>query len=266
MSTHEEHDWDIVLHERYSWSMNLPRNRRSYQHRMRVKLWLAPLIMLLLFFMRTVLDNYCWNDISNLPFYVLRGYGAQLGTINLSSFQMGARVIPELTDWAPPNTKRTKWSIFAERRKVWPPAVALQGKNAFTRCWCSKGHSSDLGIQLIGSGYVYTVTVEHNLQALVEDNQSAPRDIRIWGILESNLHHPENRSKLNHSGMEMLLLASFTFDATSIEPEQNFTMPLEARRHLISRVVFDIVNNWGGGETCIYGVRVYGYESSSEAV
>lgn len=253
MVTNTKCNWNAILYEPYSWYKRSP--RRSW---MRSTVWLIlPVTFLLLIH---VVANDRWHNSPNLPFYALKRSSKPLNLVSLSSFKSGARVIPELTHWKLPKAKRVNWLVFTEKETLWPPAIALHANNPFLQCWCVDGTNARLGIRLIGSGYVYTLGVEHNLQALVEDGGTAPRDLRLWGGLEPTGHDPENQAASYKSTQPMMLLASFTFDAKSAQPYQNFTLPIEAGRHLVNQIIFEIVGNWGGKNTCIYGIQVYGHK------
>lgn len=251
------YDWNNVLRESYSWRKEASRKRQSYCRYLRVRPCPILSAILLLLLIYAVGGNHRWHDHSDLSFSELKRLIEPLNIVNLSSFQNGARIIPELTHWTSPSSKRVKWSVFTDNKRFWPPAIVLRENNSFTQCWSIGGHNAGLGIQLTGPGYLYAVSIEHNLQALIGDHRSAPRDFRIWGILDSG-NYANGQVETYRAAGSMILLTSFTYNAASVLPNQNFTVPSEARRHLVNRIVVEITSNWGGKNTCVYGIRVYG--------
>lgn len=263
MANHTKFNWDAILYESYSWRKEPPRTRRSWMH---LTVWLVLPVTFLLLLRHALASDYYWHDSLNLLLYTFKEPSKPLNLVSLSSFKSGARVIPELTSWKPPNAKRINWLVFTEKETLWPPAIALHANNPFLQCWCIDGHNARLGIRLTGPGYVHTVGVEHNLQALVEDNGTTPQGLRLWGGLEPTSHSSENQAAPYNSARPMTLLTSFTFNAKSAQPNQNFTLPIEAGRHLVSQIILEIISNWGGKNTCIYGIQVYGHKPEFRAV
>lgn len=196
-------------------------------------------------------------------YYDTHGGDQSVETIELTSLQNGARVIPKLTDWVPKTAQKSLQGVTRPYpQEFWPPVVAIRGINRHGECWHIGGPSGRLGIQLSTPGVVQTLGVEHNVEALVKDYRTAPQMIHIWGWF-SHESHQDLMSQIPHGRFDISLspklLGSVRFEPTPSQSAKNFTLMPDSQNYLIDKVVFHITENWGARSTCVYGLKLYGY-------
>ncbi|OWZ80276.1 hypothetical protein C366_01159 [Cryptococcus neoformans Tu401-1] len=186
-------------------------------------------------------------------------------------FTAGARVIPHLTS----NTfTLQKASTFG--KLLWaskdvqgrPPATALHPDTSVGSCWPIKGSEGSLGVMLVDRVVVSDVTIEHAPQELALDIATAPKVVKVLGLVD----YTEGLEKLaeyraahemdlnNEEDTNYLPLGTFTYDPSSYSHIQTFPVSPDIVELgiRIGVVVFKIESNWGGDLTCLYRVRVHG--------
>jgi SUN domain-containing protein 1/2 len=203
-------------------------------------------------------------------------------------YSAGGRIAPSMTSptfqirpssWAQYLVGKVTGSGFAPGR---PPVIALTPDNNVGNCWSFAGSSGQLGVILNRLVRITEVTIDHVPRELAMDIKTAPREVKVWGVVEGK----ENLEKLaryyDQAGEEQretfkpldhlpkhsvshVLLSSFTYDITAPPHIQTFAID-EAVRDLeleIGIVLFQFLSNWGDSEhTCVYRVRVHGIDTS----
>lgn len=162
-----------------------------------------------------------------------------------------------------------------------PPRVPLQysPRNLTAKqCWPLNASSGRYGLSLPRPIYVTNVTMGHFLDS-TELKESAPRDVTVWALVDlsrlsivaqkilgsawlpSHSALREDLAPQLKPGQDLIPLARMRYDIHSEHVTQG-TVPQPAyiwNKMKVSGVVFEIHDNWGADQTCLYGVEVYGY-------
>lgn len=176
------------------------------------------------------------------------------------------------------------------------PESALSPELHPGQCWPFKGSRGQLGVRLVKSVYVDSVTIDHVERSLAISVGSAPRFMEVWGLVEGE----ENLKKFQEANVTVeegasqgdadqtrfamaqttiqdevrtlrpprlpntqtfVRIASFEYDINSPRNVQRFPV-LEGVQDLgipFQTVVLNIDGNWGDDEyTCLYRFRVHG--------
>ncbi|XP_061975984.1 SUN domain-containing protein 1-like [Populus nigra] len=122
------------------------------------------------------------------------------------------------------------------------------------KCFALKGSSGFVQIKLRGAIVPEAVTLEHVAKSVAYDRSTAPKDCRVSGWLQNrNLHTADDEEK-------MLLLTEFTYDLEKSNA-QTFNVLDNTASGLVDTVRLDFTSNHGSPSlTCIYRLRVHGYE------
>lgn len=120
------------------------------------------------------------------------------------------------------------------------------------QCFPLKGSSGFVEIRLRAPIVPEAVTLEHVAKSVAFDRSSAPKHCRVSGWLK-------NDSEIG--GEKMFLLTEFTYD---LEKHHVQTYKVEsAASNLVDIIRLDFTSNHGSDtHTCIYRLRVHGYEPS----
>lgn len=143
-------------------------------------------------------------------------------------------------------------------------------------CWPLRGTYGHLGITLSSNIVVTHVTIDNVVKVLALHVRTAPRNLKLWGILREPIYQERYRTHIRDQGRSMefpqpplarldtsvswMLLASMTYNISSARNIQTFSVPGELVRLGIplSTVVLEINDNWGDPKTtCLYRVRVH---------
>lgn len=122
------------------------------------------------------------------------------------------------------------------------------------KCFALKGTSGFVQIKLRGAIVPEAVTLEHVAKSVAYDRSTAPMDCRVSGWLQNrDLHTAVDEEK-------MLLLTEFTYDLEKSNA-QTFNVMDNTASGLVDTVRLDFTSNHGSPSlTCIYRLRVHGYE------
>lgn len=122
------------------------------------------------------------------------------------------------------------------------------------KCFALKGSSGFVQIKLRGAIVPEAVTLEHVAKSVAYDRSTAPKDCRVSGWLQNrDLHTADDEEK-------MLLLTEFTYDLEKSNA-QTFNVLDDTASGLVDTVRLDFTSNHGSPSlTCIYRLRVHGYE------
>ena len=219
----------------------------------------------------------------------LETYAAdRIGKRDFALYSAGGRVLPSLTSpTLQVQQRRSTWlSLLGSRSssgvKGRPPVVAIHHDNAPGLCWPFAGQTGSLGIQLARKVAISDVSIEHAPRSLAyDDSNSAPREVVVWGIVESASDLAKVRQYRQHVAADAsaepippppspnhVLVASATYDvAPGSRAVQTFPASDEMRalEMPLSVVHVQVVSNHGNPDfTCLYRVRVHGSESRSE--
>ncbi|WVW83019.1 hypothetical protein I302_105035 [Kwoniella bestiolae CBS 10118] len=183
-------------------------------------------------------------------------------------FTAGARVIPQLTSDTLILSSASRFGKFVLGSKDVqgrPPATALHPDISVGSCWPFRGSEGSLGVMLTRRVRVSDITLEHAARELALDMTTAPRTVRVMGVLDNE----EDRRKwadwwTERNGSETppdhLPLTTLTYDIDSLSNIQTFPVSDEIQ-HLdisVGIVIFKVEDNHGGDFTCLYRVRVHG--------
>ncbi|KZV63950.1 Sad1/UNC-like protein, partial [Peniophora sp. CONT] len=126
------------------------------------------------------------------------------------------------------------------------PNMALHHINAPGYCWPFSGAQGHLGIRLARRIFVDEVTIDHVAEHLVWDRSSAPRQMSLWGLVDTK--------------GKWVSLATMSYDV-SAGAVQTFAVDSDIGELGVpfQTVMLVINDNWGAMDfTCVYRVRVHG--------
>ncbi|XP_012257687.1 klaroid protein-like [Athalia rosae] len=126
------------------------------------------------------------------------------------------------------------------------PRAVIQSGVLPGECWCFKGTSGSVVIQLLGPVLVSSVSLEHISPSIspTGETATAPKDFSVWG-----LHDVNDR--------DGFLFGEFTYDNCG-STVQHFEVQHKPRRSY-EIVELKVHSNNGNYEfTCIYRIRVHG--------
>ncbi|XP_002991956.2 SUN domain-containing protein 1 [Selaginella moellendorffii] len=138
--------------------------------------------------------------------------------------------------------------------KVLEPSYGEPGQ-----CLPLKGSNVFVEIALRTHIHPDAITIEHVPKSVAYDVTSAPKDFRVFGWLERSI-----QAGTIARPVKKLLLGEFSYslDGSNI---QTFSFPEEVSRELINTVRIHITSNHGSSShTCLYRVRVHGFEPSPQ--
>jgi len=166
------------------------------------------------------------------------------------------------------------------------PVRALDDNTGVGCCWHIPQSHGQLGIKLLGQVFISEITVDHAAKELVSCVTSAPRRMIVWGICpqfqgveipffksqstsgtcEIRLSTSESvtignrRSPLMHDRQKYVPIASFEYNIQAVSPIQTFPVfqSVAVANMTFSKVVLEILDNWGDMSICLYRVWVHG--------
>ncbi|XP_074584057.1 SUN domain-containing protein 2-like [Curcuma longa] len=182
-----------------------------------------------------------------------------LGRVDYALASGGAKVVRHSTPYS--FGKGTNWlsSVMghngghADSHKMLVPSFGEPGQ-----CFSLLGTSGFVEIRLRTGIIPEAVTLEHVAKSVAYDRSSAPKDCRISAWFESPDDGPSKNTK------QVVNLTEFSYD---LEKSNAQTFNIEATNlGAINMVRFEFTSNHGNSaHTCIYRLRVHGYEPSSPA-
>ncbi|CAN1747891.1 SUN domain-containing protein 1 [Linum perenne] len=128
------------------------------------------------------------------------------------------------------------------------------------QCFPLKGTSGFMEISLRKAIVPEAVTLEHVAKSVAYDRSSAPKDCRVTGWLRGDdIASPMDTEKTH-------LLTEFAYDLEKSNA-QTFNVLDSAASSVIDTVRLDFTSNHGSHtHTCIYRLRIHGYEPDSGSV
>ncbi|RPD74276.1 hypothetical protein L226DRAFT_425821, partial [Lentinus tigrinus ALCF2SS1-7] len=206
-----------------------------------------------------------------------------VGRRDFALFQDGAAVITRLTHPAPaPGRRLPKHAELSSGDASHPngrntPEAALHDDLRVGECWLVPGTSGQLGIGLHTFVAPTHVTIDHIPLEIAADIGQAPRKMVLWGLVEGSHNRALYRKLAErgevlhaaalgrerppvHSNQQYVFLASFDYNIFAPFHIQTFQISSIAVDEglYFGVVVLEIVDNWGGQNTCLYRVRIHG--------
>ncbi|CAG8449486.1 7431_t:CDS:1 [Acaulospora colombiana] len=137
------------------------------------------------------------------------------------------------------------------------PEIAISSDNNVGNCYCFRGATGHVAIELSRFIEVSSITYVHldpDLAFEPKDLRSAPKDFEVWVIRDGNMH--ENREQYN---TEALLLGRFSYELGG-PSAQRFEVNYEGKAiPVVKKVLFKVNSNWGEDKyTCLYQIKVHG--------
>ncbi|KAL1941592.1 hypothetical protein VTO73DRAFT_7031 [Trametes versicolor] len=186
----------------------------------------------------------------------------------------GARIVSSLT------------SSQSNHARARPPAstigpeVVIDEELSVGRCWLMSV-SGQLGLSTPTVIYPQYVTIDHIPRQIAIDIGRAPRHLILWGVVDGQSNLRRFRSLSTHDAFSQVpvhlashgrsaplitanlafaALAIFEYDIASGWPTQTFPVFEHIRDSQMDFGVFvlEVVDNWGGSDTCLYRVRIHG--------
>ena len=162
------------------------------------------------------------------------------------------------------------------------PGAALTDDNRIGHCWYIPTTQGQLGITLPDLIFPTNVTIDHIPLHLAADPGQAPRNMVLWGVVDSDgnreryfqhLHDIHSNQTIDRTspvikGKDDLffVLAEISFDSHGAGPIQTFptrSIPRDIGLY-VGTVVLELLDNWGASSTCLYRVRVHGEATSGD--
>ncbi|TFK60923.1 hypothetical protein BDN72DRAFT_778820 [Pluteus cervinus] len=179
----------------------------------------------------------------------------------------GAHVIEDLTTPTP--------HLTTGKDHINPAFAALDDDTRVGRCWRIPGKTGQLGIELIARVMISAITVDHVPKELVFDTNHAPRDIVLWGVIDEENYGslkaingsavpfpplPHATPLIGNISTNVVPLSKFRYNTSDPNSIQTFAVSeaVISSGVAFSRVIVDIVNNWGSTWTCLYRIRIHG--------
>ncbi|XP_042514722.1 SUN domain-containing protein 1-like [Macadamia integrifolia] len=143
--------------------------------------------------------------------------------------------------------------VHSDAQKMLQPSFGEPGQ-----CFPLSGSSGWVEIRLRAAIVPEAITLEHVAKIVAYDRSSAPKDCRVSAWLQKHDSDPSVQP-------EMFLLTEFTYD---LEKSNAQTIDVDSTSSgSINMIRFDYISNHGSpSHTCIYRLRVHGYEPESVAV
>ncbi|PKU64078.1 SUN domain-containing protein 1 isoform X1 [Dendrobium catenatum] len=143
--------------------------------------------------------------------------------------------------------------VHSNAQKMLEPSFGEPGQ-----CFPLQGSSGFVEIRLRTGIIPEAITLEHVSKSVAYDRSSAPKDCRVSGWFEEPEDDPSARID------KMFVLTDFSYDLEKSNA-QTFAVPV-IDSGIINMVRLDFTSNHGNSAlTCIYRIRVHGYEPSSPA-
>ncbi|KAK3002267.1 hypothetical protein RJ639_022561 [Escallonia herrerae] len=141
--------------------------------------------------------------------------------------------------------------VHGTAEKMLSPSFGEPGQ-----CFPLKGSSGFVDIKLRTAIIPEAITLEHVAKSVAYDRSSAPKDCRVSGWLR-------RLGDLVVDTEKMFLLTEFTYDLEKSNA-QTFNVLDSAGSGAVDTIRLDFTSNHGSpSHTCIYRLRVHGYEPNS---
>ncbi|XP_077247642.1 SUN domain-containing protein 1-like [Tasmannia lanceolata] len=190
---------------------------------------------------------------------IVRHSADGLGRVDYALASSGAQVVKhsepfyfvEGVSWFR-QAKIQNW-VHGAAQKMLQPSFGEPGQ-----CFPLKGSNGFVEIKLRTSIIPEAVTLEHVAKNVAYDRSSAPKDCRVSAWFQGNDDDPSSQAQ------QMLKLVEFVYD---LERSNAQTFNVEsADTGIVNMVRLEFASNHGSpSHTCIYRLRVHGYEPGNVA-
>ncbi|KAG0462315.1 hypothetical protein HPP92_020791 [Vanilla planifolia] len=180
-----------------------------------------------------------------------------LGRVDYALVSGGARVVRHSepyvfgrsNSWL--SVAKGKSGVHSSAQKMLEPSFGEPGQ-----CFPLHGSSGFVEVRLRAGIVPEAVTLEHVAKSVAYDRSSAPKDCQISGWFEGPEDDPTTKAG------KIFVLTDFTYDLERSNV-QTFSIP-KSDAGIINMIRLDFFSNHGSSTlTCIYRLRVHGYELSS---
>ncbi|XP_043687127.1 SUN domain-containing protein 1-like [Telopea speciosissima] len=184
-----------------------------------------------------------------------------LGRVDYALASGGARVVKHSNPYYP--GKGLSWfsattgqiGVHSDAQKMLQPSFGEPGQ-----CFPLSGSSGWVEIRLRSTIVPEAITLEHVAKIVAYDRSSAPKDCRVSAWLQKHDSDPSVEP-------EMFLLTEFTYDFEKSNAQTIDVDSMSFSGQPINMIRFDFTSNHGSpSHTCIYRLRVHGYEPESVAL
>jgi hypothetical protein len=149
-------------------------------------------------------------------------------------------------------------------RSSWWRSLTLSRDSEHAYCWNKKESKGLMSFTLKDPGSIHVVGIEYRPETLLAQPRRTLKTVRVWGehVAHSHteIHQKDTLEVRNEHWTERLfLLREIQYDVDASRPQQNFTITRQHNDELFSKVIFELISNWGDPQmTCAYALRVYG--------
>lgn len=151
---------------------------------------------------------------------------------------------------------RGRSGVHSDAVKMLSPSFGEPGQ-----CFALKGSTGFVVIRLRAPIVPEAITLEHVAQSVAYDRSSAPKHCRVSGWFQG-----QQGLETEMADKEKFLLTEFVYDLEKSNA-QTFNVLDGTGSSVIDTVRFDFISNYGSSLfTCIYRLRVHGYEPKSVPV
>ncbi|KAG8784796.1 hypothetical protein FRC15_002611 [Serendipita sp. 397] len=165
----------------------------------------------------------------------------QLTTVNLASFENGARFIPYFTKPPPMNLL---WLTPILSPTYHPAEIILRETSDFSRCWKIPTRGGSLGVRLSHMGVIHTVKIEYNASGIGVD-QDAGKIVQLWAINTTRAIQQAMSSHHDRHTLSGLIMYNGTLS------QHNITVSMPAPT---CEIVLQVLGD--RSSVCIYGLRI----------
>jgi hypothetical protein len=159
------------------------------------------------------------------------------------------------------------WEAATNDHLVEPHAILHDGNVSIDHCFCFQGFSGQIGIKLNEEVVLSHFNLPYPKAVSPDRLLSAPRHVVLWGLVRDQDHvmtAPLSIPQDPYSTYpdpdliqyRMRKLAELQYSPHRDLPS-NFVIHDRAPVTPVAAVLLEVLNNWGGKETCIYRVRMY---------
>jgi hypothetical protein len=178
----------------------------------------------------------------------------------------GAGVIQNLTSPSI-RPKPVSWYQILTRQQNRIPVPPIAVLDPHLSCWAFEGSLGHVTLRLAANVSVTHIVIEHSPYSL----PSAPRDMAVWAIVAKPTRPfrdpisarlpPSIHISLEAAGLSPIHISQIRYDIKSTVHNQSFEVGCVlpgCHAEKVDKVLFQVLNNWGGEHTCLYGLRVIG--------
>jgi Sad1 / UNC-like C-terminal len=149
-----------------------------------------------------------------------------------------------------------------------PAVQAIDDSLRPGNCWLLGGRTGQIGIDFPEAVIITHITIDHVAKELVSSLENAPRTMHVWGFTKGGSQNvlvgPNStiQPAIIQRDLSFSFLGSIEYDIHKDDNIQTFPISqmAMAMKLQLQGVVVEVVDNWGKNSTCIYRVRVHGWQ------